>query len=511
MDIVTTKLLHGRREITTSTEEINRDNVTRVLRDAYVKHLANRTDIEYLYNYYKGKQPVLSREKEVRPEICNRVVENRANAIVTFRVGYTVGKPIQYVSSVSDKKVSDQIAKLNDLMRMAGKARKDKRLVEWQMICGTGYRIVLPAKDKKAKVQFNLQTLDPRNSFVINRNDIDHTQLAGVYYTVSDEQEETFHVYADDGMYYRIRGWQSGVVEAVETYPLSHIPIVEYPLNDARLGAFEIVLPLLDELNNLESNRMDAVEQFVQSLLIATNCDFEDGVTANTIREAGMVVLKSIGDNKADIKVISETLNQDQTQTLKQDILDAINQIVGMPSQGNGSTGDSSNNGAVILKNGWQGAETRAQDFENMFSEPEQRTLELVTEICGTLGDLKLDASNVEPKFTRRNYEDLLSKSQTLVTMLGQDKIHPQCAYEACGLFVDTQDAYNMGMEWYEEQQKKAQELAEKNAAADAAASGGSDEEDASKDKGSSEGEKGDVNRQGTYIRGYWQKREDRK
>ena len=33
--------------------------------------------------------------------------------------------------------------------------------------------------------------------------------------------------------------------------------------------------------------------------------------------------------------------------------------------------------------------------------------------------------------------------------MLGNDKIHPQCAYEASGLFVDVQDAYNMGMDWY--------------------------------------------------------------
>ena len=39
--------------------------------------------------------------------------------------------------------------------------------------------------------------------------------------------------------------------------------------------------------------------------------------------------------------------------------------------------------------------------------------------------------------------------------MLGNDKIHPQCAYEACGLFVDTQDAYNMGMDWFESQQER--------------------------------------------------------
>ena len=140
-----------------------------------------------------------------------------------------------------------------------------------------------------------------------------------------------------------------------------------------------------------------------------------------------------------------------QTETLKQSILDAINEIAGIPSQSNGRTGDSSNNGAVILRNGWQGAETRAQDYEQMFGEPEQKFLEIVCDICDRLSDLRLDPFDIEPKFTRRNYEDLLTKSQTLTTMLGNEKIHPQCAYEACGLFVDTQEAYNMGMDWYEE------------------------------------------------------------
>ena len=476
--------MHGRNAIYTSVEHIDSENIVKVLGNAYTKHLVNRGQIEYLYNYYRGIQPILDRVKEVRPEICNHIVENRANAIVTFRVGYTVGKPIQYVSSVSDDSVSKAIARLNDMLRKAGKPSKDKQLVEWQMICGTGYRMVLPSGNKR--IPFELYTLDPRNTFVIYRNDVGHTPLAGVYYTVDDEQNLTFSVYTSDGEFYRVEGWQSGKIVDRQRYVLGHIPIVEYPLNYARIGAFEVVLPLLDALNLLESNRLDGVEQFIQSLLVEYNCEFPDGTTANTIREAGMVVLKSVGENRADVKVISETLQQGDTQVLKQNIIDSINAIVGIPGQGNGYTSDSSNNGAVILKNGWQGAETRAQDFETMFREPEQFTIDLLTEICGRLSDLSVDPGDIEPKFTRRNYEDLLSKSQTLVTMLGQDKIHPQCAYEACGLFVDTQDAYNMGMEWYERVKREEEE-----------------KEKAEKETQPSGGE--------TFIKGYYQKRSERK
>ena len=456
----------GRRRISTSVDSITADNVAAVLSNAYTTHLANRTEIEYLYKYYKGNQPALYREKEVRPEICSRIVENRANQIVSFRVGYTVGKPIQYVSTVSDESVSAAIAQLNDLMRKAGKPSKDKELVEWQMICGTGYRMTLSNDNPKARVPFEIHIPDPRNTFVIYKNDVGQTPLAGVYYTTDEQQNNTFYVYTNDGQYFVLDGWQSGKPIERSTYKLAGIPIVEYPLNNARLGAFEVVLTLLDAISDLDSNRLDSVQQFVQSLLVAYNCELPEDTTANTIRAAGMIVLRSIGENKADVKVISETLDQTQIETLKRDLLDAINEIVGMPSQGNGSTGDSSNNGAVILKNGWQGAETRAQDFEMMFREPEQRTLEIVTGICnGLLPDFNLDPDNIDVKFTRRNYEDILSRSQTLITMLGSDKIHPQCAYEASGMFIDTQDAYNMGLDWYERQSAKEQaEVAQKTA-----------------------------------------------
>lgn len=449
--------LTGRSEILTSEKEITAANVCAVIAQAYIKHLVNRDQIERLYKYYKGDQPILHRVKEVRPEICNKIVENRANMIVTFRVGYTVGKPIQYVSSASDESVSKAIARLNDMMRFSGKATKDKQLAEWQMICGTSYRMVLPKEERRPKVPFEFWTTDPRNTFVIKRNDVGKTQLAGVYFTVSDNQDVIFNVYTNK-WFYKILGWESGKVIEKKTNTLGRIPIIEYPLNNSRLGAFEVVITLLDALNTLDSNDLDSVEQTVQNLLVAINCVFPEGVTANKIREAGMVELKNVGENKADLKAISENLNQEQTQILKQSIIDAINEIAGIPSQSNGRTGDSSNNGAVILRNGWQGAETRAQDYEQMFIEPEQRFLEIVCDICDRLSDLSLDPFNIEAKFTRRNYEDLLTKSQTLTTMLSNDKIHPQCAYEACGLFVDTQEAYNMGMDWYESNKEAPQQ-----------------------------------------------------
>lgn len=453
--------MFGRRMIFTSESQITAANVVDVVEQAYIEHLLNRDEIEYLWNYYKGKQPSLYRTRELRNELTKHIVENRANEIVTFKTGYLLGKPIVYVSSTGGKDtddVSEGIGKLNNAMRIIGKRTKDKELVEWCMICGVGYRYVVQNMDRTKKSKFNLYTLDPRNTFVIRANDYSQRVLAGVNYVVDENENVTFTIYTDRAVFTMKHETRDFTAKRNQ---FSLIPIIEYPANSARLGSFEIVLSMLDAINDFDCARNEAVEQFVQSLLVLYNCDVAEGTTAETIRQAGMILLKSIGENKADVKNLSEQLDQSQNQTLKDDMWQTVLQIVGMPSQGDGSTGDSSNNGAVVLKNGWQGAETRAQDFESMFQLPETEMLYVVSVLCDGISgedDFTFDPADIEIKFPRHNYENLLSKSQTLVTMLGSDKIHPKCAYEASGLFTDTEEAYQLAMEWFNKVQSQIQE-----------------------------------------------------
>lgn len=50
---------HGRRKIFTDVDRITKDNVVAVLQKALSVHTQNKTEIEYLYRYYKGEQPIL--------------------------------------------------------------------------------------------------------------------------------------------------------------------------------------------------------------------------------------------------------------------------------------------------------------------------------------------------------------------------------------------------------------------------------------------------------------------
>ena len=91
-----------------------------------------------------------------------------------------------------------------------------------------------------------------------------------------------------------------------------------------------------------------------------------------------------------------------------------------------------------------------------MFKKSEKKMLKLVLRICRDLGGLDLHLRDIDMKFTRRNYEAIQSKSQVLISMLQEPKIHPQLAFQHSGMFSDSESAYTMSMKYYEEQQAKA-------------------------------------------------------
>lgn len=445
-----TKVMNGRRIIKTSVREITETNVLDVLRKTLDIHSLNRSEIDYLYKYYKGDQPIRYRVKEVRPEICNRIVENRANEIVSFKVGYLCGEPIQYVSRSSDEKIVEQINQLNEMMFSEDKDAKDQELVEWQMICGTAFRFISP--DDKGGIEnapFEIYTLDPRDTFVVYSEDIGSKPLMAVKIGRNEDKIIRYSIYTNK-MYFGIEDMR--IFES-KPHVLGTIPIFEYPANNARLGAFEIVLPLLDAINNVVSNRLDGVEQFIQAFIKFVNCDISKDEYKEFL-ELGAIKVKSVDGQKADVDMVTTELNQEHTQTLKEDLYNAVLTICGMPNR-NGGSSTSDTGTAVLLRDGWSLAEARAKDSEHMFKKSEKKMLKLVLRICRDCADFDLRLGDIAMKFTRRNYEAIQSKSQVLVSMLQQPKIHPRLAFLHSGLFTDAESAYAMSKEYYEEWEQK--------------------------------------------------------
>lgn len=457
--------LFGRQVIYTDIDTINESNVLEILDEALRIHKANSSDVQYLYDYYRGKQPILSREKDIRPEICNRIVENRANEIVSFKVGYLMGEPVQYVSRTTEESgVTDAINMLNDFVFAEDKAAKDKELADWFTICGTAFRMVLPDPlGEEDESPFEIYTLDPRSTFVVYHSGLGNKPKMAVKYILRADGTTVYSIYTDTH-YYEVTqpsvlspgAVLQGAVTKSERHMLGSIPIIEYPANSSRLGAFEIVLPLLDALNRVQSNRLDGVEQFIQALLVLKGVDIESEQFKELRENGGLRIPKD-----SDVYYLTQELNQTQTQTLVDYMYQTILVICGMPNR-NGGSSTSDTGSAVIMRDGWSDAEARAKDTEMMFKMSEKQFLRIALRIANIKRDMNLRLSSIDIRFTRRNYDNIQSKSQVLTTLLANDKVHPRLAFEHCGLFVDPDLAYTQSVEYYEAQRaEQMQDLAE--------------------------------------------------
>lgn len=444
---------YGRKEIFSDVSEVTAENVVDVIEKTMTVHRENRDQIDYLYRYKNGEQPIRFRKKEIRPEICNRIVVNRANEIVSFKDSYLMGKPVQYVGRGEGKRVSEGIKTLNDYMYAAKKTSCDKKLATWFHTCGVAYRMTLPDENdvNRDGSPLLMYALDPRNTYKVKYSGLGHPDLCSVNYVETEDKKNVYFVYTPS-WYFEVRDDDEKLaVTRSAPHNLKQIPVTEYVNNEARLGSFEVVLDLLDAINITVSNRIDGVEQFIQSLMVLKGVDIDDE-QFQSLKELGGIKVPEGGD----VKFLTQELNQTQTQTIIDDMYSAILTICGMPSTSSGNTSDSSNNGAVILKNGWQSAEARAQETQVLFEDSEKEFLTLALHILRDMRGLELELKDVEIRFTRTNYENIMQKASVLTMLLQTDKVHPQLAFSQSGMFVDPELAYSMSADYIKEREAKA-------------------------------------------------------
>ena len=449
------KQLTGRTVIYTDVEEVTAENVVEVLKAANDSNQSNVSDIKYLYDYYKGKQPILDRTKTFNDTINNKIVENRANEIVAFKTGYFLSAPIQYIDMGEDE-VTDDLKLINGWADLESKESADLDLAEWLSICGTGYRMVLPKQERldDSDSPFEIFTLDPQTTFVVYSSKLGHKPMMGVtFFQLADEDKSVYYVYTQSEFFII----SDDAIQERQSHALGTVPIIEYPANKARLGDFEIVIPLLDAINNMQSNRADGVEQFIQAILCLENLqlDGDEAGFMTRLKEVGGLMLPE----GAKAYYLTQQLNQGDTQTLKDDLYNAVLYICGMPNR-NGGSSTSDTGSAVILRDGWADAEARAKITENYFKKSERKFLNMIILISNTIGGTNIMLPQVGIRFPRRNYTNDSAKVTNLVTMLANDWIAPQQAFEHSDMFPDPDAAFLEAKKWHDENEaKQAQSL----------------------------------------------------
>ena len=279
-----------------------------------------------------------------------------------------------------------------------------------------------------------LETLDSRYTAIVYNTGFGKKPVMSIQEVVIDSEEDIrrFCIYTPHE-YFEV---EDGKIVKQEPHILGTIPIIEYPANNTRIGAFELVLQLLDAINLATSNRLDGIEQFIQSFMKFINVRI-DKEKYEQLKEEGALLFTSEPGNPADVGIVSSELNQSQTQIVVDHLYQMVLIICGMPDrQGNNrTTGDTGQ--AVMLRDGWAAAESKAKETESSFKKSEKKFLKYILSLED---DLQLKVSDIDIKFTRNKTDNLLTKTQGLQNML-EAGVTPQIAFSLSNLFSDPEQA----------------------------------------------------------------------
>lgn len=434
----------SRREIFTDEREITSENIIKVLRDAYIVHQINAIEEDYLIRYEAGEQP-LNRTKVYRPEVNTQCIDNIANEVTEFKLGYKWGNPITFVQrgelDSGTKEESKAISMLNEQYETVGVRAKTQELARFVEICGVGYVYIDINTDyEDGDAYFVYEVLDPRYAFVVKANGIGKKPLLGVtyrrdslgnaYFTCFSKNRRyeivnVVKVVNGDGTEENADIWNE-VERSGEINPIGAIPIIEYVRSYDRMGCFERQIPDMDALNILESDMVNASSEQVDCIWHCNDVDFPEDENGNVDHPHSNEWLQTYTtkDGKTPF-VTALSPNYDYAGNLNNVVTkrSLILQKCNVPQRNDNSGG--STGIAMSDASGWSAAEASACKDEQITSKCKIDELKVVLKAIAKSTDIEesnplldLRYSDVVPSIKRQKSYELTNKANAIVTLL---------------------------------------------------------------------------------------------
>ena len=447
-----------------ATSDFGKSVLLKYLPSILADHAKNATKIDFFYNYFLGRQDILNKERLYEKDAKNnhRVVENHAFRQVNFKVGFLTSEKRDYTQKTAKSSEIDK----NDLVYLdryytdCGFYSKDKDLKEWVYATGIGATFTRPRTDiivytgertatgelisryKNANEGFDINyeapfrynTVDPRANFVVYSSMFDKTPLfcvSIVNVDVSKEGEKTPEIRKEIHIETR---YASFVVQSDSSYTkfydftdeelianpkvLSYLPIIEYSVNEARMGIVELNRDSFNAINTVKSSIADMIVDNANVILVFKNVDI-DGEQVEQMKEAGAII---IGDSQtannninADLKTITveipfEGLNTYYEQTLQQSY-----DIAGVPLASGQVTSGGDTGQARLLGGGWNNAYIMINNDITTLLRYDYEQLKLILQLCKDVPNCpldKLNASEIDIKYRINQNDNFLVKTQ---------------------------------------------------------------------------------------------------
>ena len=204
------------------------------------------------------------------------------------------------------------------------------------------------------------------------------------------------------------------------------------------MSDIEITILITDGINKLQSDRINGVEQFVSAWIKFINCEI-DKDTFREMRQEGALVVKSNNgaENKADVDVMTNELNQTEGQVVFDDLFERFLSIQGLANRSNNNSGGDTGN-AVNLRNGHYDAGLRTAINEPILKKSERMSLRIILNRLRINKGFTLMPSDIVIHINHNKLDNLLTKSEAL-KMLLEAGVDYKRAIKTVDLFSDSE------------------------------------------------------------------------
>lgn len=266
-------------------DEANLTDYVHMFLEHHYNHQVAR--ISTLQRYYEGDNDIhYWKSDKSKNRADNRIASGHPRYITTMRVGYSLGKGIQYLyNSPTDKPGVDNeqadvlMQEINEFNQEVDEEYIEKTLKKSLSVTGRAFELLytttLMKTDGKQNVNVELTVLDPANAFVVYDTNIHQNSLFGVYYYLVNFNDKPMYyvtAYTDTKVYHYEPISSIGAKLTLSGKPEEHffgrVPITEYSNNDERLGDWEPDLDLIDSYDKAISEMANSEEDFSNATLV---------------------------------------------------------------------------------------------------------------------------------------------------------------------------------------------------------------------------------------------------
>jgi SPP1 family phage portal protein len=465
----------GRKVIYTDVPVITKKNIIQILQKAMPVFTGVASECDFLLRFEAGEQPLQRKEeKKYRPDIDFQSVDNVANEVTEFKLGFNWGNPITLVQrGERDSGGEDEtlaISLLNECYETDGNKSKTQQLARFIEICGIGYTFVDINTDyADGDSYFNVNVLDPRCAFIIHSSYyIDHRPMVGVtfrkdeignYYFTCFTKNERFEILnlakfqneqpvkENKRDWVNLERWKESDRNG-EKNPIGRIPIIEWKRSHDRMGCFERQIDEMNHLNLLWSDFLNDTDQETQAVWHGNDIDFpkdENGDIKHPGNGDWLLTYTSVDGKTPFVKPLTADYNYQGIMDMALSKRALILQKCDVPDRADASN---STGMATSQAAGWEGAESAACKEQNIIESCKMEEVKVVLEAIKKSSNVPSDSPllqlrycDVQPNIKRQKTYEMVTKSTCFGNLVshGIDGMH---ALKAINLFDDVNQVY---------------------------------------------------------------------